>query len=190
MQRHTTPTTLKNVQKRQKRARSGFTLLEVVAAMSVMLTAMLALTSTSLVTHTIKEVDRERRLAINGLMGAMSRLQARAGALVDAETGWSTNVLAAYEPGGTPGPRFEIQGLEPWDAETAVGSITIVTDETVSGLDLDVDMGMPRDLDGDGFGLTTDVTDTAILLPVVLRVRWQGKSGNQEIVQGTWIARM
>ena len=39
-------------------------------------------------------------------------------------------------------------------------------------------------------GASTDVTPDAQLLPVIVRVRWEGTAGEREFTQGFWIARM
>ena len=49
---------------------------------------------------------------------------------------------------------------------------------------------MPKDLNGDGEALTADVRADALILPVIVRVRWEGAAGQREFTQGFWIARM
>ena len=165
-------------------------LVEVSAAMTVMFIAMLALTSTSLVVHSADQAEKERRLALNGMTAAVERLQARSAAAIDSDLGWGTAVTEAYAAGGAPGAGFDVAGLEPWIDGSPIGSIQIITDETLSDEDIDSALGMPRDLDADGLVVNGDVTNNAEILPVVVRVRWRGSAGNRELVQGCWIARM
>jgi len=43
---------------------------------------------------------------------------------------------------------------------------------------------MPRDLNDDGLASSADVTATAVLIPVVVRVQWTGASGQRQIIHG------
>ena len=45
---------------------------------------------------------------------------------------------------------------------------------------VDDDLGMPRDLSGDSIIDDQDHAGDYFVLPVMIRVRWQGKSGAQE----------
>jgi len=49
-------------------------------------------------------------------------------------------------------------------------------------------MGMPRDLDGDGDVEVVDVSGNYRLLPVVVRLRWRGFSGERSMEAQTLIA--
>lgn len=170
--------------------RAGFTLLEVIVALSVLLVALMAMTSTTVVVHSVDNLDRERRLAVAALTQAIERVQARSSASINADGGWAPAVLEAYEAGGNPGPTFDVQGLTPWDGEAAVGTVQVVTDETATDTDLEARIGMPRDLDGDGLPFSADVSGDARLLPVVVRLRWKGAAGNRTLSQGFYVARM
>ncbi|MEE8466854.1 MAG: prepilin-type N-terminal cleavage/methylation domain-containing protein, partial [Planctomycetota bacterium] len=171
-------------------ARGGFTLIEVMIAMIVLLIALMALTSTSLVVHSVNESDRLRRKALSGLRTAVERRQSRSTALIDSDTGWANDLVLAYGGGGNPGPLFSVRGLDPWEGEASLGTIQIITDETDTDGILGVNLGMPKDLNADGDTLSTDVTADAQLLPVIVRVRWEGAAGQREFTQGFWIARM
>jgi hypothetical protein len=82
--------------------------------------------------------------------------------------------------GGAPGPGFQVQGLQPLpdDPDGLVGEI-VFPQPPAGGAGLredsnDIDLGMPRDLNGDG---TVDGLDHATdygLLPVKVRLRWRG----------------
>ena len=98
------------------------------------------------------------------------------------------------DPGGAgtaPGPNFVIAGLQPLknDADGCVGEIVL---PTVSGAGsilredvVDLSLGTPRDLNLDG---VTDGGNHALdyrILPVLVRLRWRGEHGPQEIVMRT-----
>jgi len=162
----------------------------VLIAMVVLMISLLALTSTSRVVHSVNESDRLRRKALSGLRTAVEHLQSRSTALIDSDTGWANDLVQAYTLGGNPGPLFDVRGLEPWQGEAALGTIQIITDETETDVILGVGLGMPQDLNGDGETLSTDVSADAQLLPVIVRIRWEGSAGRREFTQGIWIARM
>ena len=65
----------------------------------------------------------------------------------------------------------------------------LVTDETRTDAALGCQLGMPRDLDGDGLATNTNVSGTALLIPVVVRARWSGSRGNQAITHGFYLSR-
>ena len=90
-------------------------------------------------------------------------------------------MLAALAPGGEIGNAFDVPGLTPPQGLLLPGSLQVVLDETTTDADLAVQLGMPRDLNGDGDSLDPDVTLSATMLPVVIRVRWTGATGEQEI---------
>ena len=68
-------------------------------------------------------------------------------------------------------------GLSTADGQAAVGSVQVVTDEALTDAQLGFELGMPRDLDGDGQADNGDVTTGARILPVIVRTRWKGVSG-------------
>ncbi len=171
----------------QHSSSSGFSLLETVIGMSVMIIGLLAMTSTSVVVHSLDESDKARRLATTAQQAVIDQLNVRAAALVGDEAGWATALTDSYGDGGTPGSTFAVQGLDPWEGMAQIGSVRVVTDETITDDELGGPMGMPRDLDGDGLVSNEDVTASATLLPVVLRIRWTGESGDRELVHGLYV---
>ena len=114
-------------------------------------------------------------------------MNAFSNSVVDSPNGWAADVTARYAPGGNPGNTFDVQGLSPWPGEASIGTITIVTDETLTDADVGVDFGMPRDLDDDGVVDNLDVSATARVLPVVVRLRWNGPAGQRELEQGFFL---
>ena len=167
--------------------RAGFSLLETVIGISVVMIGMMAMTSTSLVVHSLEESDKARRLATNALQGAIEQVNADSNAAHDADVGWAPSLVATYAPGAVPGNAFDVAGLDPWPGIEQVGSIWVVTDETLTDDELGVELGMPRDLDGDGAVANDDVSGAATLLPVVVRLRWDGEAGQRELVHGFYL---
>ncbi len=164
--------------------RAGFSLLETTIGITVVMIGLLAMTSTSYVAHSLQEGDKARRLANNALQRIIEQVQASSSALRDSETGWGNALQARYAPGGIPGNTFPVQDLTPWDGQETVGSVWVVTDETLTDAELGVHLGMPRDLNGDGVVNSNDVRSDATLLPVVVRLRWMSQAGRREIVHG------
>jgi len=89
-------------------------------------------------------------------------------------------------PGAAPGADFAVPGLDPDpnDPDGMVGRIELPAVDVGGGVQhlredfQDTDLGMPRDLTGDG--VWNDMLDHAgdyQLLPVVVRLRWRGATG-------------
>lgn len=173
----------------ERAGRSGFTLIEVSLAMTVLLVAMLATTATTLRAHSLRRTNRERVQAQNAVRGAAERLQSLASRAVDDPAGWSTAVINAVAVNGDVAPTFDISELTAQPNQATVGTITLVTDETRTDAALGCQLGMPRDLDGDGLATNTNVTGTALLLPAIVRARWHGQRGDQTITHGFFLSR-
>ena len=166
---------------------AGFSLVEVVIAMTVLMIGLLALTSTSVVAHSLEKADDSRQIAGQALRGCVERAHAVSIQALADDTGWSQAVVSAFEAGNLPGPEFAVAGLSPWEGESSVGTIQVITDETLSDDNLGVSLGMPRDLNGDGLVSDFDVFATGILLPVIARVRWDAGEGQREISQAFYV---
>ena len=82
-----------------------------------------------------------------------------------------------------PGGSFDVQGLRPLldDPDGAVGAIVFPTMVEAGDLQLREDvalpeLGMPRDLNGDGVD-ALDHSDDYLVLPVSLEIEWLGSGG-------------
>jgi hypothetical protein len=169
---------------RRPQGLSGLTLLEVTLGMSVLNIGLLALTSTSMTTHRLQATDHARQLARDGLAAAVREIEVAARLLDKSQANWSSQLLARFS--GENAWR-EVQGLDAWADLPAVLEISFCTDETATDTELGAPLGMPRDLDNDGFASRTDVSTTARLLPVVARARWTTRAGDRELVQGFYV---
>jgi prepilin-type N-terminal cleavage/methylation domain-containing protein len=161
---------------------AGFSLLELMIVMSVLIVAFLA-TSQSVVTSIrLSDTNRETALATDGARAMMEVL----GGVEDfAQTFALYNDNPLDDPGmaGTaPGSAFAVEGLRPvqGDADGLVGEIVF----PASGVELredlvDEELGMPRDLNGDDQIDALDHSGDFKLLPVLVRLRWEGLGGEQ-----------
>ena len=166
------------------RARSGFSLLEVIVGLTILSIGMLAMTSTTVGTYKLRNADASRLAARNAIESVAREVELVASS-IDLDAGpWAREVLDAF---AAPADQVEVPGLGPWAGETSVISIEILSDETRSDADLGVHLGMPRDLDRDGAAANTDVSDTGRMLPVIVRARWNSAGGPRQIEQGFYV---
>jgi len=163
--------------------RRGFTLIEVVITSAVLLIGLLAMTSTSWVVHSLRGTYADKQLAHQGMQTVVEDLYALSEMAREDEVGWAPAILARFGAAGAPGPNFNVRGLDPWDGATDVGTITVISDETATDTALGVALGLPRDLNGDGAVNAADVSADAVLLPVIVELRWRGKAGNRQLRQ-------
>lgn len=169
--------------------RAGFTLLEVTLAVTVLLVAVLAAAASTLRMHALRRTNRERTIAQNAVRSVSERLQSLSARAVTDPAGWSTTVLMGVAAAGEIGPRFDVRELTAREGAPSVGTVTIVTDENANDAALGAELGLPRDLDGDGTSANGDVSANALLLPVVVRARWHGVNGDGEIVHSFYLSR-
>ena len=164
-----------------RRRGGGFTLVEMALAMTILLVALMSISAATLRAHSLRRQNRDRTVAANALRSVSEQIHALSmDAGQDTDT-WAETVISVFGPGGTHGDTFDVRSLTPISAEASVGTITIVTNETLSDLDIGGELGMPRDLDGDSLANNTNVSATARLLPVLVTVRWVGTRGEQRI---------
>jgi hypothetical protein len=102
-----------------------------------------------------------------------------------------TEAWNRYGAAGAAGEAFVVEGVQSpvQGAGDAQLAIAFVTNETAD----DAELGLPRDLDGDGAIGTTDVTPLggdgkilATILPVRVTASWKG--GNGAVRTLTWTA--
>lgn len=173
---------MKHVQRQRRRRsdRSGFTFAELAIAMTIMMVALVSISAATLRTHALRRQNRERVLANAALRSAAERIHSVAYRTIeDGNAAWAQEILATYGPGGTIGDGFDVLELNPIGANGQVGSITIVADETATDAALGVDLGLPRDLNGDGDATDTNVGLDARVLPVIIRLDYQTQTGPQ-----------
>jgi type II secretory pathway pseudopilin PulG len=168
---------------RARRARAGFTLVELLTAITILVFGIGALVSLVATTSAANRISRETALALSAAHGAIERMRGD-----DFE-----EVFARYntdkndDPGGfgkASGPSFAVDGLNPLngDADGMEGEIVLPAagpelyeDET---LEL---FGLPRDLDMDSVVDAADHAGDYRVMPVLVRVSWQGRTGPRTI---------
>jgi hypothetical protein len=175
---------MKTSRSANRSARSGFALVEIMVAGTVLLIGILAVSSATWRVHKLRHETAEQRVAENRLRSVAEEIRSIAAiARQDPDT-WAATVVGAFDPGGFPGGDFETSGLDPLEGADFTGSIEVVIDETETDADLGVQLGLPRDLDGDGLANNPDVSGTATILPIIIRIQWTGKVGTRSLVHG------
>ncbi len=168
--------------KRQGQGRRGLTLLEVIIAMTVFMILLSALTSTILGAHLLRRTEQHRQLAESAIHSMGEDIRGTAIVSLQGSDPWAASIVSAFD-----GRTFDVNGLTPIEGAVSTGTIQIVTDETITDVEIGSDLGLPRDLDDDGSADNADAVDTAVLLPVVLRVDWRGPKGDRSIVRGFYV---
>ncbi|MHC4261244.1 MAG: type II secretion system protein [Planctomycetota bacterium] len=159
--------------------RAGFTLVELTIVMVIMTVAVGMLSSTITSSSRIGPLMREEALAAEAARFQLESLLA--GGFDEALATY--NDLAADDPDGAssaPGMHFDVPGLEvrTFDEDGHVGRFDFPTvDGHLREDSARDDLGMPRDLNGDGEidGQPHDGDHT--VLPFAVVVEWQGVNG-------------
>jgi prepilin-type N-terminal cleavage/methylation domain-containing protein len=163
-------------------SRGGFTMLEVSLALTVLVVAMAALGASNMRMNALRRSNRDRTVAQNAVQTISEEIQAIARAGAADPGGFAQHVAAALATGGQLGNTFDVPELTPQSGEAHAGSIRLITDETTNDAALKLELGLPRDLNGDGDANDSDVSGSARLLPVVVTLRWHSQAGDQQIV--------
>ena len=151
--------------------------MELAVAASILVIGTVSVLSATAQVRSLRQGQRVAELAQDALRSVAERMHAASRDSSSDPATWARDLLATFGPGGSQGARFGVAGLTPAAGAEALGTIQIVTDERRTDAELGVELGLPRDLDGDGDALDADVAGRARLLPVVLTVRWRSASG-------------
>jgi len=168
-------------------ARAAFTLIELAIATSILMIGIVSVLSASSRMHSLRASNRERSMAQNTVRSMAERMHASAHGFSDDPDTWAQRLFSTYGPGGSVGDTFAVEGLTLVQGDERVGTIVIGSDETDTDAELKAQLGMPRDLNGDGDASDTDVRDSARLLPVVLTLRWRGEQGVHQMRHGFYV---
>jgi hypothetical protein len=162
-------------------------MIEVGLALTVLVIALAAMSASNMRMHGLRRSNRDRTVAQNAVQTIAENVQSISRAGVGDPSGWGPHVIAALSAGGELGTTFDVPELTPRAGETHVGSIQVVRDETATDAVIGVDLGLPRDLNGDGDAGDLGVGSAARILPVIVRVRWHSQAGDQEITHPFYI---
>ena len=139
------------------RRASGFTLLEVMVALSVLMVALLGFGSLLVVNARSYDIASEGTVAVHVLRQTAEKMRSAAfDDIVNSFLGYS----------------FVVTDIN------AVCTVTLFLNETDTSPDAQK-LGLPRDLDGDGQASTTNVSASYRLLPAKISVAWTNQRGAQ-----------
>ena len=163
-------------------SQAGFTVVELLIAVTVMMIALMGVVATITSVGTLGAANEDSARAYQAARSMVETLQSESPEDVFARY----NDDPADDPGGAgtaPGRHFAVPGLrvQTGDADGFVGQVLVPA--TAGGaLREDVDdqgFGLPRDLNGDGAIDGDDHADDYILLPIRVRMEWTGNSGDR-----------
>lgn len=160
---------------------TGLGLVETMVATAILATAILAILSVA--AHSIKldEVNRETALATDAARIRYEQLRALP----------LMHVLATYneDPADDPegeytaiGPKAVVSRDEAGMDFRSVVELPLTKDGELREDAERPEMGLPRDLNGDGLIDGEDHRDDYVILPVAVRVTWTGTSGPREVL--------
>lgn len=157
----------------RRRSEAGFTFIEIAISSTVLSVALLAVWSTVVYCSRSNVAADQKRRAIDAAEARIEFLKAQ-----DFDT-----LLEDFGPSGA--DEFAVPSLD--SAAAAEGRILLYSDETnPTG---ETGLGLPRDLNGDGDALDEDVSADYRLLPVRVRIAWDGVLGPQEVEVRTLLRR-
>jgi len=173
------------------------TMVEVMVAIVILTVSVYLLTSTVTAALGHSSVKRERSLAVDASMNLLERMRAEPFEELFARYNSDTE----DDPGGAgtaPGRHFQVPGLDPdtSDPDGFVGEVIVPGVEVAPGdwqLREDqslTQLTLPRDLNGDLMIDDVDHADDYIVLPVLVRVSWEGSSGRRQFEMATMFAQL
>ena len=159
--------------------------------MTFMAVALGAVVSSLVASISLKNTNRESHVAMLAAESALERIRGE----TFANAFRMFNANPADDPGGAgtaPGNSFAVTGLSPrtGDADGRAGEIQFPGDgNTLRENVVDAGLGMSRDLSGDGVVDNADHSGDYVVLPVRVRVQWQGETGDRELeIVGTVVS--
>lgn len=161
------------------RAREGFSLVEVLITMVVLAVGLGAALSSFLGSSALSRSSRQRDTALDAAHSVLEMIEAE-------RFDWA---FATFDADGADDPSafaipaaFSVEGLDPLpgDPDGLVGEVLFPGDGVELREDVvDKELGMPRDLNGDGAIDALNHAADYIVLPVRVRVVWKGETGEQ-----------
>ena len=197
----------------------GFSIIETLVGMTLMFVGLLALASSTVTGMTTKECNREAARATSAARQFLETMQTGDVDFGDLVTAYMTDVSEAVPPTdprllevpsdilanadrglfeGKEGKlqrilarEFDVVGLEPrkGKSRSSIGGVSFPVATGVDGPELREDIA-GRDLNADGVIDSENHIDDYKILPVTVRVEWDGVRGPQQLeVQGLLIQR-
>jgi type II secretory pathway pseudopilin PulG len=169
---------------RPSRPEAGFSLVQVILAATVLTLAALSLSAVQISSMALSATNRETAHARQAARQVLEEI-----GTVPADEVFATfNTAPSDDPEGAgtaPGPTFSIPtDTGPMQVDVVFpGSSGAVLREDVT----DTELGMPRDLNGDGTVDDVNHAGDYLLLPVRIRVTWQGVTGTRSFEMHTVI---
>jgi prepilin-type N-terminal cleavage/methylation domain-containing protein len=162
----------------------GFSLLEILITVAIFGIAMAGLTSSQLAAIALSRTNREVSAATDAAQGVLEALRDEDD-FASVFSRWNGTTGDDPGVGASPGNAFDVRGLEPLanDPDGRVGEVVFPGD----GIALLEDgndrlLGMPRDLNRDEGVDGVDHKGDYHILPVLVRVRWRGPGGAQQVL--------
>ena len=174
----------------RSRSKRGLSLVEILIAVAVVLIALLAGVSSVTGASVLSETNQETASALQVARGTMETL--RGSNFRDVVRTYNQDPgddLAGV--GSAPGPNFAVVnlGAQSGDADGLPGEVRLPltsAGQLVESQNLP-EFGLPRDLNSDGVIDNADHSNDYTILPVMVRVRWRGRTGNRQISFSTML---
>lgn len=178
---------MRRIQGRKFGRRSGLTLVELAIGVVVLVTAVLGFAQALISLQRSQQHTREAGRAMQAARQVLESIQAQA----FAEAFRIYNGEPGDDPAGAgtaPGKNFAVNGLRARadDPDGLPGEVIFPTPADMPGVlrenTIDNALGMPRDLNGDGIISGVDnYATTYTVLPVRVRVQWEGAGGKGSV---------
>jgi hypothetical protein len=172
---------------RAPRARLGTGMLELIFAIALLLVGLLGYSRALAETAELEDQYRETAIATDAARTVLEAINAAPFDEVYARFNSDTADNAGLS-GPAPGNLFHVDGLRlvPGDADGNQGEIVFPTQDSGGALELREDLnlpdlGMPRDLNFDGNVDGNDHAGDYRLLPVLVRIQWQGGGRQRQL---------
>lgn len=169
--------------RRRPSSRAGFSIAELAVVITILLVGLGAMTTTLATVTRLGPTNRETSRALDAARGILEEMRGTPFHELVARY----NADPADDPGGAgtaPGAGFAAPGLDarPGDPDGLAGVIElpIVAGELREDL-VDPELGLPRDLDGDGVVDGLDHSLDFEILPVRVRIEWSGRTGDRSL---------
>jgi len=176
--------------RRRHHSRAGVSLIELLLTATVFTIGIGAVASSMVASRSLGNTVRETNRALEVGQSAVESVKGE----VFEEAFVRFNATAADDPalGDSPGNFFAARGLnlQVGDADGFVGEILFPGDGVQLREDfVDPELGMPRDLNGDGVVDAVDHSGDYNVLPIRVRLQWTGETGARSLDFVTLLAQ-